>query len=376
MMAKSRELTHVDIFDSDIEQRLERLLHSLNGEAELSQAGAAGMEGRLLHVLCNRLRMLRDFRQHPEINDQQIVRPLFLTGGARTGSTKLHRLLAASGDFIVLRGWQAYSLSLRSGDRNEDPALRVQEAEAFGRWFSARSPHTNLIHPFEAHEPEEETLFFEHSLFAPYFITFSFTPAYLTWFMAQDQRKDYEFVKQILKYHQWQFHADDPRPRVLKTPIYQGSEPLIAELFPDAAFVTTNRDPIPRVSSGASLFKYFFAAYSDANRTQMLGVMNLDGLAMTAGQHMAARDSHPDLKFLDIGYTELTKNAVSAVEKIYAHIQQPFSDRARQAVDAWDRENRQHKAGEHAHTLEDYSLSAEIVNKKFSSYIERFSHCF
>jgi hypothetical protein len=180
----------------------------------------------------------------------------------------------------------------------------------------------------------------------------------------------------VLKYHQWQFHPNDSRRRVLKTPIYQGNEALIAELFPDADFVTTNRDPAPRVSSGANLIKYYQAAYSDADRTPLLGAMNLDGLAMAANQHLAVRDAHSEIKFLDLGYSELTKQAVAAVEKIYVHIQLPFSDKARRAVADWDRDNQQHKAGAHTHSLEDVLLTVDMVKEKFSRYIERFGHCF
>lgn len=78
------------------------------------------MESRLLRLLCNRLRMLRDFRAYPEIDDETIVPPLILSGGARTGSTKLHKLLAATGDFNYMTFWQAHTLGLRrEGEINE-----------------------------------------------------------------------------------------------------------------------------------------------------------------------------------------------------------------------------------------------------------------
>ena len=38
------------------------------------------MTQRLLNLLCNRLRMKRDFRAHPEIDQQKIVRPVIITG--------------------------------------------------------------------------------------------------------------------------------------------------------------------------------------------------------------------------------------------------------------------------------------------------------
>jgi hypothetical protein len=71
------------------------LLLSFNTEAELNKSGAEGMEALIRRVLRNRLRMQRDLRNHPEISEQKIERPLILTGAGRTGSTKLHKMLWA-----------------------------------------------------------------------------------------------------------------------------------------------------------------------------------------------------------------------------------------------------------------------------------------
>ena len=106
LMAKARAATGIDILDSAIEVPLAQLLKSLNAEAQLTEDGARAFEKRLLRVLNNRLRMERDFRNHPEINDQKIIRPLIMTGAARTGSTKLAKLFSASGDFLYFTCWQ------------------------------------------------------------------------------------------------------------------------------------------------------------------------------------------------------------------------------------------------------------------------------
>jgi hypothetical protein len=71
-MATARAQTDIpDIIDSKIEEALERLLHSLNAESKLSEAGARAVERRLLRILSSRLRMQRDFALHPEIDKQQ-----------------------------------------------------------------------------------------------------------------------------------------------------------------------------------------------------------------------------------------------------------------------------------------------------------------
>jgi Sulfotransferase family len=377
LLSRARELAGTpDIVDADIEEKLHRLLRSLNGEARLSKAGARVMELRLLRWLRNRLRLLRDLRRHPEILDESIHAPLILLGLPRTASSKLHHLLAASGDFRFLPFWQGHTLGPTSGNRCEDPAARIREAEDFIRQLYEREPAMKVAHPYATFAPEEETLLFEHQLIATVLTPYVEIPEYLAWYRARDLRPDVEFFKQALQYIQWQFSADDARPWLLKSPGHSGREPLLAELFPGARFVYTIREPISLCSSGASLVTCFHRTYSDFDWREQVGPRFMQGFAMQAERHLSVRDAHPELDFLDIGYRESTEHAESAVEKIYAHADITLSDEARTAMRAWETENRQHKLGVHAHRLDDYALSPALVGETFGRYIERFEQYF
>lgn len=373
LMSRAQGLTGIDgIVDADIKETLEKFVHALNTEAEMYEAGAAAMERHILLVLCNRLRMLRDFQKHPEINEQEILRPVIMTGAARTGSTKLHKMLAVSGDFNYLPCWQGVSLSLLTGDRDEDPAARIREADEHIRWFNDHAPNARLIHEFSTFEPEEENLILVQRFFGPYMIAFVFVPGFIQWYTTnRDIRDDFKFIKQGLQYLQWQFHDGHPRPWVLKNPLYPSFEPLLAEVFPDASFVATHRDPISTISSSVSLIYNYHVAYSDTDRRKIIGPMLLEGLSSGRKQQMAESARHPELNILDIGYSEITRNAEAVVEKVYAHAGISLSDKARQAMRGWERENSQHKLGVHKYTLEEFGLTSETVKEKFSDYIAR-----
>jgi Sulfotransferase family len=377
LLGKARTVTGINIIDATIETRLGKLLHSLNTEAELHEVGVAGMERHLLRVLCDRLRMQRDFDAHPEINDQKIIRPLFISCIPRTGSTKTHKMLGASGDFLRLPFWMGYNLALRSGRRGEDPSVRIQDADSHVCWFNTHAPHARQIHEFSTFETEEESLLFEPMLFAPYLAAYVYVPSYTQWYMTtQDISSDLAFMKLGLKYLQWQFHDGDFRPWVLKCPSYPGMEAMLTKLFPDACFVATHRDPAATLSSVNSLLYYYNVAYSLVDRRKILGPITVEGMAMQLEQSMTVRDSNPDLNLIDIGYTEITNSGEKIIEKIYAHAGMKLSDKARQAMRDWERDNVQHKLGVHKHSLEDYGLTREIVHGRFSNYIERFQQYF
>ena len=169
LLAKAHLVTGIEeINDHAMISSLDRVLTALNTEAKLSETGATDMESRLLPLLANRIRMLRDFRENPEIEALNITKPIILKGAARTGSTKLHKMLAASGDFKYLPFWQGHSLSLRTGNRNEDPSPRIRDADYYTQWFDRKSPNAKLIHHYETYEPEEELIIYEHSAANPY----------------------------------------------------------------------------------------------------------------------------------------------------------------------------------------------------------------
>src|SRR6185503_10514078 len=83
------------------------LLDSIEREAQLNPLGRAIMVARIRGILQNRLRIEALFTEYPEIDWLPIERPLVIAGLQRTGTTLLHRLLAADPRARSLLGWEA-----------------------------------------------------------------------------------------------------------------------------------------------------------------------------------------------------------------------------------------------------------------------------
>ena len=142
LMARSREIAGVDIVDDEIVEPLKVLHRAYAEEAQLDGPGAEAMTQSLLRLLTNRLRMKRDFARHPEIADEEIKGPLVVMGVARSGTTKLQKVLAASGDFNFLPYWMNYSRASITGEPNEPIEERIAAAQALCEWYDSRSPDT------------------------------------------------------------------------------------------------------------------------------------------------------------------------------------------------------------------------------------------
>ena len=366
LLARSRDITGVDIVDVDVIEPLTVLHKSLNEESRLHEKGAIAKQNKLLRLLSNRLRMQRDYARHPEIAEQKINEPLFVYGMPRSGTTKTQKILAASGDFNWLPFWQSYNPSLYSGSRDEPVQARIADADVYCRWFDAASPQNKLGHPFETHEPEEETTLTEGSFRAPSLVGYAEVPSYLQWLGAQRPASLFEFLRDSLKYLQWQGLASMAKPWLLKAPTYYGLETELLKVFPDAHLVMAHRSPLQTIPSSCKLIEGFRIPFAEA---PVDPVALSAGFAMMMNYHLAVRGSLADGKILDLSFGEITRSIDAVTEKIYAHIGMPMSNASRQRMQQWSVNNPMHKNGVFKYSLEEFGLSGEKIKQDMSAYL-------
>ena len=76
---KARAATGLDNFgDPGFREGLERLVDSADREARLNDAGRAMFDGQTIMMLMTRLEIEDWYTRHPEIDEQEIVAPLFV----------------------------------------------------------------------------------------------------------------------------------------------------------------------------------------------------------------------------------------------------------------------------------------------------------
>ena len=366
LMVQARTMTGIDHLDADVIEPLGVILQSLNEDSRLHAQGAAAMQHKLLRLLANRLRMQRDIAANPAILEERIEAPLVVCGMARTGSTKLQRLLAASGDFNWLPFWQGHNPSLLSGRRDESPDARVAEAEDYCRWFDAASPENKYGHALEAHEPDEESYMLEQCFRTPCFLGWSEMPGYICWLGTQDMRAQFRYLRDLLKYLQWQGLHEPGKRWVLKCPLYFGMEPLLLEVFPDAALLMTHRHPKETIPSSCRLLETFHQPFSDAP-IDYAGF--LQGMAAQIGQHLGVRATGTDIPFLDIDFRDIVGNVEQVAERVYAHCGLELGNEARRRMLDWARRNPKDSRGVHRYALQDFGFNEAMIEDRFAGYL-------
>ena len=95
-----------DFGDGPFLEPLGLFLDSLENEARLNETGHIIARERVLLHTVNRLDYVNDRKPDPTIAKQEIVRPVFIIGMPRTGTTILHDILAQDPDSRAPLTWE------------------------------------------------------------------------------------------------------------------------------------------------------------------------------------------------------------------------------------------------------------------------------
>lgn len=363
-----------DFGDECFLEPMRKLLWSLEHEADLHPAGRVTMYERVVGSLVGRLSAQDYFNRHPEIEDEEIVQPTVIVGLARTGSTMMHRLLAADPEVYAVRWWECRAPCPYPGSdwRRDDP--RIPDAYAEIEAILEAVPELASIHPWDAEGPDEEIMLLEHAFLSGVPDAFCNVPTYRRYVIDHDLRDGYAHVKRMLKFLQWQKkEAGRPAQRwVLKAPFHLGRVPQLVETFPDVRFVHTHRDPLETSPSIASLYASTWRSTSDPVDPLLVGEQCLDLWSWGISKCLADRDAGHEHRFIDVLYEETRKDPMPAIEHVYERLERPLTDAARREMARWGDENRRDKRASHDYTLEEFGYTEERILGAFSEYRRRF----
>jgi hypothetical protein len=362
-----------DFGDPSFREPLERLLRSMSEEGRLHAVGRATQRERVIGLLVNRLRAEAAFAAHPEIADEVIAAPVVIVGLPRTGTTLLHRMMAADPRLLALRWWESRHPAPFEGADGLGDAERIAAAEAEVAAIVEAAPEIVAAHPMDAHAADEEIMLLEHSFFSANSEAYVEVPGFSRWLADQDQTPGYRYLRRLLQLVQWQKRRrGEPGERwVLKTPHHLGHLDLLLSVFPDARVVQTHRDPVQTIPSFASLVHTIRRTGSDAADPKRVGREWSERMRRATAACLAFR-KEGDPRFLDVRYETLVADPFATIEGIYSFARLELDESARTAMAAWSEENARDKRPVHAYTLEAFGFTEESIRRDFADYRARF----
>ncbi|WP_101758837.1 sulfotransferase [Oceanicoccus sp. KOV_DT_Chl] len=198
-----------------------------------------------------------------------------------------------------------------------------------------------------------------------------FIPGYRRWALDQDMGAAYQWHYHFLQHLQ----VDYMKERwVLKTPPHLAYLDSIVNQYPDAAIVQTHRAPMDVMGSTASLACTLHSAFSDDIDPIAVGLSEVEYFAEMIKRGMAQREAMPDResRFFDVQFSDIIRDPIAEIEKIYRHFDFEFTDIARSAMQHYLDNRPREKHGKHHYTLEQFGLNRDKHGPLFSDYCQRF----
>ncbi len=359
-----------------------RAVDAINEEVALTPTGLAIMEEWLVRTLVNVLRMQRDLKLHPEILDEALAPPLVISGFARTGTTKLQRLISVSPATQSLQLWKLLNpapFDATSPDMpSNGPDPRIAFAEQASEMGRQAFPEMWAAHPSPPMDAEEDFLLHDMTFIAPTDGMRCGAAQWMEKWTPMDIRV-YEFLRTVLKYLQWQDRKANrgtnhsARPWVLKSPIHIGNAATLLKVFPGAKFVFCHRNVEVAMASLCSLQELSRGMISDNLDLAVLGNEVLTYWSGEWRRNVAQRALLDPSTFCDIRFDDINRDGMAVAERVHAFAGLPFDAAARRACADWEAANPRHQGGKHEYLLETYGLTREQVRETFAFYYDHFA---
>lgn len=364
-----------DLGDGPFVEPLGLLLDSLQREAHLHDVGRVVARERVLLHVVNRLHYVADRKRLPSIADVRIVKPVFIIGFPRTGSTILHDILAQDPDSRAPLTWETMFPSPPPEAETFETDPRIARCAAIfptPEQETERERQFRAMHPMGAQLSQECVTMMGEAMCTPLFHNQFRVPTYQDWVDREaDWSHVYRFHLRQLQHLQWR----NPRDRwVLKTGAHMwGLEHLLAT-YPDARIVFTHRDPVKSTTSYASLTSNVRSMASAEVDPVEIAADWTPRLKHAVEHAMAVRDAgaYPDAIFYDMFFADFVTDQFREVEKIYDALGLPMTASAAVRMKAFIADNPKGKHGLHTYTPEEYGLVPAEVRRTFAPYIERF----
>ncbi|MGW5230372.1 sulfotransferase family protein [Nocardia niigatensis] len=351
-----------DFGADDYLEALGVLLESYQRDAGLTELGSKMSRYFLRGALVARALSEASWQAHPDHAETQVTRPIFVTGLPRTGTTALHRLLAADPQHQALEMWLADFPQPRPPRDTWDDNPVYQAVDKGFAQHRIENPEFMGVHYMTAAEVEECWQLLRQTVKSISYESLAYLPSYSEWLRKQDWTDAYARHKKNLQL----IGLGDNRRWVLKNPSHLFALDALMKVYPDALIIQTHRDPVTIVGSSCSLSEQATQGWSTTFVGEKIGESQLELWSRGLREFNTARARYNPDQFLDIEFDELRADPFATVEKIYSAFGLDYTDSARGAMTALDEES---KSGDrkpvHKYSLADYGLTEDQVRAEF-----------
>jgi hypothetical protein len=340
--------------------------HSYENEANLSPFGRLMVSRDLVRCTVNQLAFERAYKEHPEILDERIQKPLFIVGMPRCGTTLMHRLMCCHAGARYIPFWEGHESVPRGITPSPADTRRRIAAGRTAIWqLNALLPELKSVHPItSATDPEECSFLFLCSHLLPDGFDFSYLPSYWRWLdQIPDRKAAHIALSRQLRLLQW---VRSGQHWVLKSPLHTTLLLELMEVFPDARVIYMERDPVESVASLCSLTALVWNALGQNIDLQTVGSYALGVAERSRQTAEAALDTYGTDRMVRVAFNDLMDDPVRAAMELYARFGYEHDPALEESMQRYMDANPRKKHGRHKYKLTAFGLNEETVRERLA----------
>ena len=311
---------------ADFRLRLERLLEAIASEAALDPLGEVMAHGQLVRAMRQRLKFGLVWAHKPDLAKTPIAPPIIIIGHMRSGTTRIHKLLAADPALSHTRYCDAYHpLPARPDWRRLKGAGEIAMLSALNPWLQS-------IHPIASGAVEEELGWLAAALNHSIYEAQWHIPSYSAFSEAREAGPVYREFARILR-SDAAHRGLANRPRVMKVPVFSENLPELLEQFPGSRLIIAHRERGAVLRSAVSLVANQMAVQSARGDMAVIEASWRAKLAMREERREAALARwHGPIAHLD--FEALNADWQGEITRAYAQLDMELSEDALGAMRA------------------------------------------
>lgn len=294
-------------------EALRILTNDLCEAAALNSLGRAMAHGQLVSVLRQRIRAEQLWRQHPEIFERTLERPVIILGHMRSGTTLTHRLLACDPRFSFTR------LHETLDPLTENRFLGRLRASLVGGMLNLFNPNLRSAHPTSASAAEEEFGLHAFSLHGAMFEAQWNVPNFARWCEDRDLAPVYREFHRLLQTLAWRRHDRVDSIQLLKAPQFMQDLPAVLDQFPGARIIMLVRNPADVMASSASLVWNQQRIQSDSAEPHRIGAEWRRKTLLREERSNGALEQLSNADLVTVEFEQLKSDWPGQIRRIYEH---------------------------------------------------------
>jgi len=323
----------------------------------------------------NRLRIVDWVRRHPEVRSIPVVKPIFILGWFRTGTTNLQTLLGLDPNHRVPECWElSYPVSEHANPRRDRKrrSRKIANTLRLANWVA---PEQKYAHEIRAENPEECFFLLANSAVSvPQIMSFQ-GYEYARELLRQDLSVPYQELRlqyQILASQrtagQW----------VMKRPFHLWNLDALLAAFPDARIIQTHRTAAKAVPSVCSLSAIMSRPFAERFMPARHGAFFREFCREGIERAMTVRKTLSPSQIVDVRLDDLKRDPIGTARSIYRHFDLEWDEAHMSARIGQHLRDQKRRAmgqeGKHTYSPEQFGLTAAGLHAEFQDYESTFLH--